>query len=136
MDTIHDAGDAAPLDEPPIPSWGFEAGAEITPGTRAIALLGDGHRTETWLAWDVRRWAPVTVKICRPDHVRSERAIAGLRREADAHRTLRHPLIRELLDDGIDTRRPHLVMEYVQGPAVIDCLDDGPFHPVDVTRIG
>jgi len=136
MDTSPDGGAATALDAPRPKSWAFEAGAEITPGTSAIALLGDGNRTETWLAWDTRRWAPVTVKICRPDHLRSERAIAGLRREADAHRTLRHPSIRELLDDGVDTPHPHLVMEYVQGPALADCLEDGPFHPVDVIRIG
>jgi eukaryotic-like serine/threonine-protein kinase len=137
MDTNRDAaGSATALEMPPAESWGFEAGSEITLGTRAIALLGDGNRTETWLAWDVRRWAPVTVKICRPDHVRSERAIAGLRREADAHRTLRHPSIRDLLDDGVDTPHPHLVMEYVQGPTLADCLGEGPFVAVDVIRIG
>jgi serine/threonine protein kinase len=136
MDTDRDTGAATALEDPPSESWDFEAGTEITSGTRAIALLGDGNRTETWLAWDLRRWAPVTVKICRPDHLRSERAIAGLRREADAHRTLRHPSIRELLDDGVDTPQPHLVMEYVQGPALADRLADGPFHPVDVIRIG
>src|SRR5581483_6501076 len=79
MDTSPDGGAATALDAPRPKSWAFEAGAEITPGTSAIALLGDGNPTETWLAWDTRRWAPVTVKICRPDHLRSERAIAGLR---------------------------------------------------------
>src|SRR5690348_2056173 len=103
-----------------LASWDFEPGAEITPATQAVALLGDGTRTETWLAWEIERWAPVTVKICRPDHLHSERTLTGLRREADAHRQLEHPAIRRLLDDGLDTPRPHLVMEYVQGPALRD----------------
>src|SRR4051794_6904500 len=50
-------------------SWAFEPGTEITPQREAIALLGDGVRTETWLAWDTFRWAPVVVKIARPDHI-------------------------------------------------------------------
>src|SRR3954471_24768863 len=63
-------------------SWAFEPGAELTPQHHAIALLGDGVRTETWLAWDTIRWAPVVVKIARPDHVESRRTIESLRREA------------------------------------------------------
>src|SRR5690242_5117059 len=120
----------------PAASWDFSQGDEIMQSTRAIALLGDGRRTETWLAWEIERWAPVTVKICRPDHLHSERTLTGLRREADAHRQLEHPAIRRLLDDGLDTPRPHLVMEYVQGPALCDCLERGPLHPVDVMRVG
>jgi serine/threonine protein kinase len=129
-------GDVRVLEPEPLASWDFEPGDVITPATRAVALLGDGRRTETWLAWETERWTPVTVKICRPDHLESERTRAGLRREADAHRTLVHPAIRSLLDDGLDTPRPHLVMEYVQGPALCDCLEEGPFHPVDVIRVG
>ena len=52
-------------------SWSFDPGVEITPQHQTIALLGDGMRTETWLAWDTFRWAPVVVKIARPDHVAS-----------------------------------------------------------------
>jgi serine/threonine protein kinase len=129
-------GQTGVLEAEELESWNFEPGDDITPATRAVALLGDGTRTETWLAWDTERWAPVTIKICRPDHVGSQRTLAGLRREAHAHRALEHPGIRALLDDGLATPRPHLVMEYVQGPALHDCLDEGPFHPVDVIRVG
>jgi serine/threonine protein kinase len=134
MGPIRDTGVLDPPEA--LPTWDFQPGDEINTTARAVALLGDGSRTETWLAWDTRRWAPVTIKICRPDHVDSERTADGLRREAQAHRMLRHPAIRDLLDDNVDTPRPHLVMEYVQGPTLVDCLEEGVFHPVDVIRIG
>jgi len=117
-------------------SWAFEPGTEITPQREAIALLGDGVRTETWLAWDTFRWAPVVVKIARPDHIESQRTVESLRREAQAHATLTHPLVRQLFDDHTDAVVPHLVLEYVQGPALADLLVDSAMHPVDVTRLG
>jgi len=117
-------------------SWAFEPGAEITPQHHAIALLGDGVRTETWLAWDTIRWAPVVVKIARPDHVESRRTIESLRREARAHTMLVHPLVRQLFEDHTDAVVPHLVLEYVQGPALADLLIDHALHPVDVIRLG
>ncbi len=117
-------------------SWSFEPGVEITAQRQAIALLGDGVRTETWLAWDTFRWAPVVVKIARPDHVTSPGTVEALRREAHAHATLAHPLVRQLFDDHTDADAPHLVLEYVQGPALADLLIDSAVHPVDVIRLG
>jgi serine/threonine protein kinase len=117
-------------------SWCFDPGAEITPQHRAIALLGDGIRTETWLAWDTLRWAPVVVKIARPDHVASSSTIDALRREAHAHAMITHPLVRQLFDDQTEAAAPHLVLEYVQGPALADLVVDRAVHPVDVIRLG
>jgi serine/threonine protein kinase len=116
--------------------WDVEPGDELATGKVAWALLGDGVRTETWLAWDVRRWAPVVVKLPRPDLVGSERTLSGLRREAAVHQVLQHPGIQRFFDDELDSSPPHLVLEYVEGPALVDVLDDGPLHPVDVTRLG
>lgn len=116
--------------------WEFEPGDEITARKYAWALLGDGKRTESWLAWDAVLWAPVVVKLPRPDHVESNRTLMGMQREAEVHRTVRHPAIQRLLEDGTDAALPHLVVEYIEGPALIDCLDDGPLHPIDVARLG
>ena len=117
-------------------SWSFDPGAEITAQHQAIALLGDGMRTETWLAWDTFRWAPVVIKLARPDHVASSSTIESLRREARAHATLRHPLVRQLFDDHTEAAAPHLVLEYVQGPVLADLVIDSAVHPVDVIRLG
>jgi hypothetical protein len=60
----HAPTERTPLD--PEPSWSWPPGHELAPGLLAWALLGDGRRCETWLAWDVGRWCPVAVKLPRP----------------------------------------------------------------------
>ena len=119
----------------PEPSWSWSPGDELAPGLLAWALLGDGRRCETWLAWDVGRWCPVAVKLPRPGH--GARAVAALAGEAEVAAAVAHPAIRRLLDDRLDRPLPHLIFEYVEGPALDDALaDDGPFHPVDVLLVG
>ena len=48
-------------DDEDYEGWEFEPGQEIAAGKYAWALLGDGVRTETWLAWDSVLWAPVVL---------------------------------------------------------------------------
>ena len=119
----------------PEPSWSWSPGDELAPGLLAWALLGDGRRCETWLAWDLGRWCPVAVKLPRPGQ--GARAVAALAGEADVAAAVAHPGIRRLLDDRLDRPLPHLVFEYVEGPTLDDALaDDGPFHPIDVLLTG
>jgi serine/threonine protein kinase len=125
-----------PTDDVDYVGWEFEPGHEITARKYAWTLLGDGKRTESWLAWDAVLWAPVVLKLPRPDHLESKRTLMGMQREAEVHRTVRHPAIQRLFEDGTEAALPHLVMEYVEGPALIDCLDNGPLHPIDVIRLG
>ena len=118
-------------------SWAFGPGDTIVTSMCAIARLGDGMRTESWLAWDAVRWAPAVVKIARPDHVGSEKARASLHREADAHRCLQHPALQRLLEDGAEAPLPHLVMEYIQGPSLSDVLHEhGRLMLGDIVRLG
>jgi serine/threonine protein kinase len=127
----------AQIDERERDAWAFGPGDTIVPSKFAIACLGDGMRTESWLAWDAARWAPVVIKIVRPDQVESEKARAALRREADAHRALRHPGLQRLFEDGTDAPLPHLVMEYIQGPTLSDVVhENGRLMLVDVVRLG
>jgi eukaryotic-like serine/threonine-protein kinase len=117
-------------------SWARLAGEELAPGLRAWALLGDGRRCETWLAWCQRRWTPVAVKLPRPDQVtpRSRRALA---REARALRPFSHPSIQRLLEARLDDPVPCLVFEYIEGPTLASLLDRrGPLAPGDVIRLG
>src|SRR5215211_2407720 len=51
------------MDPDPEPSWSWSPGDELAAGLLAWALLGDGRRCETWLAWDLGRWCPVAVKL-------------------------------------------------------------------------
>jgi eukaryotic-like serine/threonine-protein kinase len=120
----------------PEPSWSWPPGHELAPGLLAWALLGDGRRCETWLAWDLGRWCPVVVKLPRPGGQRG-RAVAGLAQEAKVAAATAHPGIRRLLESRLDQPLPHLIFEYVEGPTLDDALvEDGPFHPVDVLLVG
>ena len=119
----------------PEPSWSWSPGDELVPGLLAWALLGDGRRCETWLAWDLGRWCPVAVKLPRPGQ--GARAVAALAGEARVPAAVAHPGIRRLLEDRLDQPLPHLVFEYVEGPTLDDALaDEGPFHPIDVLLAG
>jgi serine/threonine protein kinase len=120
----------------PEPSWNWPPGHELAPGLLAWALLGDGRRCETWLAWDLGRWCPVVVKLPRPGG-RTGRAVTALAQEAKVAASVAHPGIRRLLEARLDQPLPHLVFEYVEGPTLDDALaTDGPFHPVDVVLAG
>jgi eukaryotic-like serine/threonine-protein kinase len=118
-------------------SWDWPSGHELAPGLLAWALLGEGPRCQTWLAWDVERWSPVAVKLPGPASLGSTRAEAGLRREAELTAGLAHPGIRRLLDARLDEPLPLLVFEYVEGPTLDDALaTDGRFEAVDVVLVG
>jgi eukaryotic-like serine/threonine-protein kinase len=128
----------------PEPSWNWPPGHQLVPGLLAWALLGDGRRCETWLAWDLGRWCPVAVKLPRPAPAsrsarphRPSRVVAALVAEAEAATAIAHPGVRRLLEARIDQPLPHLVFEYVEGPTLDDALaEDGPFHPTDVLLLG
>jgi eukaryotic-like serine/threonine-protein kinase len=120
----------------PEPSWSWPPGHELAPGLLAWALLGDGRRCETWLAWDVGRWCPVAVKLPPPGGA-TTRVVAALAREAQVAGPTAHPGIRRLLSSRLDQPLPHLVFEYVEGPTLDDALaDEGPFHAIDVLLTG
>jgi eukaryotic-like serine/threonine-protein kinase len=102
----------SPSDE----SWGFDEGDEIRPGLHAIRLLGGGHRYEAYLAWDEELLTLVAVKILRPHIVENENARAGLEGEARALAALAHPAIVRSFGQVLSGERPHLVLEFLDGP--------------------
>jgi serine/threonine protein kinase len=117
--------------------WSVEPGQELVPGFRAMALLGDGRRCETWLAWDVARWCAVAVKLPRPSELGAGKAEAALARERQVVAGLSHPGLRRLLDSRLWASPPHLIFEYLEGPTLDQALDeDGPFDPIDVLLVG
>lgn len=117
-------------------SWLYAPGDEIVPGVHAWALLGDGRRCETWLAWCVRRWAPVAIKLPRPDCI-NERTHQALSREANTVAPLMHPAVQRLLEAHCEGPLPYLMFEYVAGPTLADLLDEkGRLAPADVVRLG
>jgi eukaryotic-like serine/threonine-protein kinase len=97
-------------------AWELHEGDEIAPGVSALRLLGGGTRYEAYLAFDERLHHVVVVKVLRPARMDDEGALRGLRAEAEMLSRLNHPAIARLLRSGIDDERPHIVLEFVEGP--------------------
>ena len=97
-------------------SWGFGEGAEIHPGRFALKLLDGGRRYEAYLAHDEELLVNVVVKILRPDRVRDRRSLDGLRAEFEALSALNHPVIARGFDAVLNGERPHITLEFLEGP--------------------
>lgn len=96
--------------------WEFAEGDEIAPGLSAVRLLGGGSRYEAYLAWHDGLHSLVVAKVVRPDLVEDERAIEGLRKEAELIERLAHPVIVRGFGADVDGPQPHLVLEHLEGP--------------------
>jgi eukaryotic-like serine/threonine-protein kinase len=97
-------------------SWAFAEGDEIAPRRRAVSLLGGGKRYEAWLAWDEHIRALVVAKVIRPDQTEHAGARRTLAREAAMLDRLAHPLLVRSFGSDPDGPRPHLLLEFVEGP--------------------
>ena len=97
-------------------SWTFAEGDELAPGRHVSRLLGGGRRYEAYLAWDDELHTLVVVKVVRPELVGHRATLDGLAGEARALRALAHPIIVRSFEAVLDGDRPHLVLEYLDGP--------------------
>jgi serine/threonine protein kinase len=99
-----------------LDSWRFAEGDEIAPGRHAVRLLGGGHRYEAYLAWHDELLTLVVAKILRPHLVDDPRARSALDTEARALASLDHPVLVRSFGHSLDGARPHLVLEFLDGP--------------------
>jgi serine/threonine protein kinase len=97
-------------------TWAFHEGDEIYPGRFALSLLGGGRRYEAYLAHDEALLANVVVKILRPERVHDRASLEGLRAEFTALRALNHPVIARGFDAVLQGERPHISVEFLEGP--------------------
>ena len=104
------------LETPEASSWGFSEGDNIVEGRYVLQRLGGGHRYEAYLAHDERLLSLVVVKILRPHRVSDEGALRGLRGEYEALQKLNHPSISRGFDAVLEGDRPHVVLEFLEGP--------------------
>jgi eukaryotic-like serine/threonine-protein kinase len=100
----------------PSRSWHLEAGDTIIAGRRALKLLGGGDRYEAYVAWDERLHIAVVAKVLRPHLVDDPRARAAIAAEAAALGRLQHPVLVRSFGAVLDGDRPHLVLEFLDGP--------------------
>jgi serine/threonine protein kinase len=99
-------------------SWQLPEGHEIAPGRTVLKSLGGGNRYEVYLVWDERLFAVMVAKLVRPDLVEDERALRGLRREAEALDALAHPVILRGFGSWLDGPYPHVLVEHLEGPTL------------------
>jgi len=97
-------------------SWSFAEGDAITDRLTAVRLLGGGAAYEAYLAFDQHLYAPVVVKIVRPDQVEDPSTLRGLERETDLAGELNHPGLVRGFHATLSGERPHLVLENLDGP--------------------
>jgi serine/threonine-protein kinase len=81
-----------------------------------MRLLGGGSAYEAWLAFDEITYAPVVVKVVRPDQVADGSSLRGLRREVRALAEVNHPVVVRGLRHDVEGPRPHVVLEHIDGP--------------------
>ena len=122
MGRAHRVRPARVMDMGDLESWGFEEGDEIAPGRHALRLLGGGYRYEAYLAWEDEMLAVVVAKILRPDRVDDRSALDGMRFEATTLSVLQHPVLLRCFDAVLDGPRPHLVLEFLEGPRLSTLL--------------
>jgi serine/threonine protein kinase len=96
--------------------WGFDEGEEIAPGRFAVSLLGGGRGHEAYLAWDDRLYCLIVAKLLRPHLVGDENARRQLAAEAGAYAALQHPVLPRSFGAVLEGGRPHLVLEFLDGP--------------------
>jgi serine/threonine-protein kinase len=97
-------------------TWDFGEDGQIAPGLTAMRLLGGGSAYEAWLAFDEITYAPVVVKVVRPDQVADGSSLRGLRREVRALAEVNHPVVVRGLRHDVEGPRPHVVLEHIDGP--------------------
>lgn len=102
--------------------WSFKPGDSIGPGRRALKLLGGGDRYEAYLAWDDRLYIPVVAKMLRPHLVDDAWARAAMASEAEALEYLQHPVLVRSFGAMLDGDRPHLILEFLDGPRLSTLL--------------
>ncbi len=81
--------------------------------------------------------SPVAVKVLHPHISGDETARKRLAREVRTLRRIHHPRIAEVLDAELDSDRPFIVTEFVDGTTLsADVRDNGPFAEDELVHFG
>ncbi|HEX7705943.1 MAG TPA: protein kinase [Thermoanaerobaculia bacterium] len=106
-------------------------------GPHEILLpLGAGGMGEVYQARDTRLDRNVAIKVLPAEFSANASLKARFEREARAISALNHPNICTLHDVGHENGLDYLVMEYIEGEALVDRLRKGPLPLEQVLRYG
>lgn len=90
---------------------------------RVVRHLADGGMATVLLATDTRLDRDVALKVMRPDLAADETFVSRFRREARAAARLSHPNVVPVFDQGEDSGRVFLAMEYIEGRTAREVVD-------------
>ena len=110
------------------------AGARLGP-YEVIALIGAGGMGEVYRAHDSRLQRDVAIKILSAAVTADAIRRARFEREAKAVSRLNHPNICAVYDVGTQDGMAYLVMEYIEGESLAQCLRRGPISPATAVRL-
>jgi eukaryotic-like serine/threonine-protein kinase len=99
-------------------SWNFEEGEELVPDRFVLKPIGGGNRYEVCLVWDEALYALGVAKVLRPDQAADEKALRDLGLEVEALAALAHPTLVRSFDAVLDSPRPHVLIEHLEGPSL------------------
>ncbi|MFO0587570.1 MAG: serine/threonine-protein kinase [Polyangiaceae bacterium] len=85
-------------------------------------LLGTGGMATVYLAFHQRQGKRMAVKMLRPQFAADPACVERFLQEARAASTLRHRHVIEVFDVNVESERPYLAMEYLQGETLADRL--------------
>lgn len=118
-------------------SWELAGGDMIAPGLTVVKTIGGGNAYEALLAFDERLYAPVVVKVIRPDQVNDEEVLEGFDREVTMLQRLNHPGIVRLFAYEREAERPHMVLENIDGPTLSKLISSqGPLQLAQLLPLG
>ena len=89
---------------------------------RLLERIGGGGMAEVFLAEDVLLARQVAVKLLRAQFTGDEDFVAKFRQEARAAARLSHPNIVSIYDVGCEADTHYIVMEYVPGETLKECI--------------
>ena len=105
-------------------------------GYRLIEELGAGGMGVVYLGVDGGN-SPVAVKVLHPHISSDDTARRRLARETRTLRRIKHPRIAEVLDAELESDRPFIVTEFVDGTTLsADVREHGPFQEDELVHFG
>jgi eukaryotic-like serine/threonine-protein kinase len=103
---------------------------------RLVRQLGQGGMGSVWLAEHLTLRSPVALKLIDPGIAANPEALARFLREAQAAASLRSPHVVQILDYGVDTGVPFIVMEVLEGESLAGRLARlGRLSPAETAKL-
>lgn len=115
----------------------MEIGALLQDRYRIVDRLGAGGMGLTFEAVDLSEEKTVAIKFLHPERISSAKDLRRFEREAKTASRLHHPGICRVIDfSALENEQPYLVMEFVEGTTLADCLEkEGQLEVADTFEI-